>query len=262
MRESGIATGEQVFGDGPAVGSRTRTFAARSEVLRRVPLFRDLDREQLEAVDRDWVVALYYEAGDALYRAGDPAETLFVVAAGNVKLLDDTSGGQRVLLDLLARGESFGSLLALGDEAYANDARAHTACCVLALSAHAFDRLLVRYPRVARAALEITARRLRGAQTVVRELSVLPVEGRLAAALLKLAERMGEPEAGGMLIQDQLPQKDLAAMTGTTPESVSRTLAKLRGAGILEVGRSWLLLKDRTRLQALAQGLNADRRAP
>ena len=238
------------------------THATRLEVLKRVPLFRDLTPGQLDAINREWVLAREYEAGEALYRAGDEADTLFVIATGKVKLLDYTSNGQQVVLDLLAPGESFGSLLALGDDTYANDAQAHTFCCVLTLSSDAFEDLLGRYPRMALAALRVTAGRLRDARRAVRELSALPVAGRIASVLLKLAEKVGEPHEGGVLLQVPLPQQDLAAMTGTTPESVSRNLGRLRRAGLLTTGRTWLVLKDIGRLEAVARGRAVEAAAP
>ena len=235
------------------------THDTRREVLSRVPLFASLDATEIGAVN-EYFRASDYQAGETIYRAGDPAQELFVVATGKVKILEYTSVGQRVVFDLLAPGESFGSLLALGDETYANDAQAHTFCCLLTLSAEWFQEVLSRYPRVAVAGLESAAKRLREARKVVSELSALPVEQRLAATLLKLSEKLGESHGDGVLLQIPLPQHDLAAMTGTTPESVNRTLSRFRRSGLLESGRTWLILRDLEAMREVSEGRLAELR--
>lgn len=233
------------------------THDRRLEMLRQVPLFRTLGEADLEDVNR-YFHARDFQAGEVIYRAGDPTRELFVVATGKVKILNYTSSGQQIVFDLLAPGESFGSLLALGDETYANDAQAQTFCCLLALSAQTFQEVVEQYPLVAVAALQLTAARLRDSRQVVRELSALSVEQRLAATLLKLSEKLSEPHEGGLLLQIPLPQHDLAAMMGTTPESVNRTLSKFKRTGLLESGRTWLILKDIERLKAVADGRSAE----
>lgn len=70
--------------------------------------------------------------------------------------------------------------------------------------------------------------------------------------------RAGRPGASsrvedGILLDVALSQQDLAAMTGTTPESVSR-LPRLPGGGLLSGGRSTLRLPDPSRLRDLAAG--------
>ena len=232
---------------------RVCTHDTRQRVLRQVPLFRTLSDVELEKVS-GYFQARDFGAGEVIYRSGDPARELFVVATGKVKILDYTATGQQVVFDLLAPGESFGSLLSLGDETYSNDAQAQTFCCLLTISAETFADLIERYPRVAVAALEATAARLRESRKVVGELSGMPVEQRLAATLLKLSEKLGEQHENGLLLQIPLPQHDLAAMMGTTPESVNRSLSRFRRGELLESGRTWLIIKDVGRLREIAEG--------
>lgn len=67
-----------------------------------------------------------------------------------------------------------------------------------------------------------------------------------------LADKLGEKRDESILLQLPLTREDLASMTGTTTESVSRTLSKWRRAGLIETGRRWTSLKDRDALAALA----------
>ncbi|HBY95773.1 MAG TPA: Crp/Fnr family transcriptional regulator [Chloroflexi bacterium] len=226
------------------------TVDLRLKILAKVPLFTGLSPEEVAEVNR-----LFQERGylpsETIYLAGDPASRLYVVAAGKVKLLRHTVGGQDVLLDILTPSEFFGSLSALGDETYSDTAQAHTGCCALGIAADDFQTVLRRYPSVTLQVLAIVAARLHAAHEVVRQLSAHPVESRVASTLLKLAQKLGEEREDAILIQVPLSRQDLAEMTGTTTETVSRVMSQFRKAGLIRSGRQWVAIADPERLAAL-----------
>lgn len=169
-----------------------------------------------------------------------------------IRLGRPTIDGQDVLLDILGPGDHFGSLAELGDTTYREDVIAHTDCCILSTTADAFRRVLQRYPAVALATLDLVAERLRAAHETIEQMSVYPVERRVAATLLKLAERAGRRDGDALLIEMPLSRQDLADMTGAKVETVSRVMSELRRAGLVESGRRWIAIRDRERLAALA----------
>ena len=147
----------------------------RLKILHGLPVFADLPHADIEQCNR-----LFRECGyapnETICFAGDPAEHLFVVADGRVKLMRHSLSGKNVLLDMLTPGEFFGSLSALGDDFYTDTAEAQTQTCVLSINAADFHRVLENYPKVALKVLEITATLLREAQERVRLLSAISVE--------------------------------------------------------------------------------------
>ncbi|MEX2502682.1 MAG: Crp/Fnr family transcriptional regulator [Trueperaceae bacterium] len=253
--------------------------SVRLAMLGRAPLFRDLDEAALARVE-ERCRAVACDSGEVLQHAGDPADTLWIVASGAVKLSAVGPEGKPVLHDVVAPGGSFGALRALGDPVMPYDAVAYRPGCLLAISADTFRALLREVPAVALAALEATADRLRDAERSVESLATLPVEGRLAATLLRLARKSDASSAHGTrtsgvkmhsgpnraphsrttdgaspapLRVDVAPsQVDLAAMTGTSAESVSRVFARWRAAGLIEVDRDGLVLRDVEGLAAFA----------
>jgi CRP-like cAMP-binding protein len=226
------------------------TIHTRLDILSRVPFFSDLSSQALAEVNQ-----LFhehgYEPGQPIYYAGDPAARLYVVAVGKVKLLQHTLSGQDVLLDILTPGEFFGSLSVLGDETYPETALAQTMSCILAIAASDFQAILRRYPSVTVTALETVARRLKAAHEMIRQLSAHSVEHRIAAALLKLAEKLGEPQSEGLLIQMPLSRQDLAELTGTTVESASRVMSQFQKEGLIHTGRQWVAIADKLGLAAI-----------
>jgi CRP-like cAMP-binding protein len=227
------------------------TVGFRLLLLGQLPFFAALSAEQIGEIN-----VLFHEKGfaaeEVIYTAGDVATHLCVVAAGKVKLLRHSLSGQDVLIDILTQGEFFGSLATPGEVSYLETAQAQTMCCVLVISATDFQGILHRHPAVALSVLEIVTTRLREAHETVRQLSAQPAESRIATALVKLADKLGEPRPDGILIQMPLSRQDIAQMTGTTLETASRVMSQFRKEGLIRSGRQWVTVADRTALVARA----------
>ena len=224
----------------------------RATILSNAPYFRGLPTAAIDAVNRLFR-SVNYPAGAVLYHEGDPAEALFLVAHGRVKLMQHSASGNEVVLDLLSQGDPFGGLSVLGQRHYPQSAVAQTACCVLLITTADFRHLLHSYPEVAVSALDGVARDLEAAHDIIRSLSTMPVEARIAKTLLDLADRLGEVDESGILIQSPLSQQDLAAMVASTAETVSRVISNLRRQGYVETGRQWIRLTDRDGLAQLVE---------
>lgn len=223
----------------------------RLKILGQVPFFKDLSAADLKEIN-----LLFREVGfsadEPVYFAGDPAERLFVVADGRIKLMRDTAVGKSVLFDLLTPGEFFGSLSGSADDVYSDTAQALTSACILIIGREPFQQVLKRFPLVSLKIIEIMAARLRLAQERIQRLSVSTVEERIAHVLLVLSEKFGEPGANGVLIQVPLSREDLAAMVGATTESTSRVMSQFQKDGLIEAGRQWVAITDPGGLKAIA----------
>ncbi|MDZ7748657.1 MAG: Crp/Fnr family transcriptional regulator [Halofilum sp. (in: g-proteobacteria)] len=158
------------------------------------------------------------------------------------------------MLDIRAQGDLFGGLAVLGQPRYPESAAAQTACCVLVIARDDFRNLLQSYPDVALNVVDGLARELAAAHDSIEAISTMSVDARVTLVLLRLADRLGQPDDSGILIQSALSQQDLAAMVSTTPETVSRVISGLRRSGHVETGRRWIRIRDRATLARLAEG--------
>ncbi len=223
----------------------------RLRILHQVPFFAGLKHDDLEQINH-----LFreqgYSAEETICFAGDPAEHLFVVADGRVKLMHHSLSSKNVLLDMLTPGEFFGSLSTLGDEAYPDTAEAQTQTCALVINADDFRNILEKHPKVALKVVDIMAARLRTAHERVRQLSELSAEGRIANLLLILSKKFGKSSEVGLLIQSPLTRDDLAAMTGTTTETASRVMSQFQKEGLIRTGRKWVSIIDQPALERMA----------
>ncbi len=224
----------------------------RMRILSRLPFFSELSRKAVEGINQRFI-EVGYELGERIYTVGDPAEKLYVVAEGKVKILQHTASGRDVLLDILSPGEFFGNIAALGATAYNDSAEAQSPSCILVIRSDAFREILDEHPGLALKALDVMAARLNEANQRVIQLSSMPVEKRIAITLRKLALKLGRQKDSMLLIDVPLSRDDLSEMTSTTPETASRVMSQLQSAGIIESGRQWVGILDLKALENLAE---------
>ena len=104
---------------------------------------------------------------------------------------------------------------------------------------------LERYPAMARAAVRMLAGRVRMLNQQIEDLTLYPVIARLARFLLSQAE---DPVLGG----PGITRAAIAAHLATTPETVSRMLAKLQESGAVRFDRHRILIVDHDLLRSIA----------
>jgi len=223
----------------------------RLKILHRLPFFTGLPHNVMETINSRFI-EIGYQPGDIVYMAGEPADQLFVVAEGKIKLLQHGANGRNVLLDILSTGEFFGNLAALGIAVYPDTAQAQAPVCVLSIRSDAFRQVLDEHPKLALKTLQVMAERLNAANRRVLQLSSMPVEKRIAFTLLELGRKLGRPKENMLLIDVPLSRDDLAEMTGTTPETASRVMSQLQNSGVIESGRQWVGITDLKPLEDMA----------
>ena len=184
----------------------------------------------------------------------DPADWFCIVRTGRVKIFRSARGGKEVVLELLGPGEPFGGVAVIERRPYPASAQATEASLVLRIPREPIVALAERYAGVIREMALMIGRRLRAAHESVRSLSVDPVEVRLAAALLRLAERDGERGAHGVTLPYHLTRQSLADMTGTTVETAIRIVSRWQKDRLVRDAGGRLVLADTDALRGIAEG--------
>ncbi len=224
----------------------------RLKIIRRLSFFSFLPEDAVREIN-----LLFHDKGfspgQPVYFEGDKAQYLYLVAMGKVKLVRNTASGHEILLDILHGGEYFGNLKLLGADAYAETAIAQTDCCILQISSQDFETILARHPEVTRKVLTAVGKRLEESRELIQQLSTYTVEQRIASALLRLAGKLGEQRDESVLIQLPISRQELAAMTGTTTETVSRVMSRFADSGLIQSGRKWVAVTQRAGLEKLVK---------
>lgn len=217
------------------------------DVLRRVPLLATLGEEDLAAF-AGLLRERRYPRGSMILAQGDPGEALYLLAAGQVKVVLIHEDGREVILSVLGVGAFFGEMALLDQEPRSAHVVAMTDSLLLQLRREDFQARLRSGPEVSIALLRELSRRLRRADETIASLMLLDVNGRIANLLLELAS-----EEGGERITRRLTHATIGQMVGASRETVSRTMRSLVNRNILRVSRREILLLDPGALRLAAQ---------
>ena len=215
---------------------------ARADVgaeLRDVELFRVLPLERLRDL-RPRLRERRFPRQAVLYFEGSPADALWIVRSGQVRLYKSSADGRPTTLDMLAPGEAFGMLSALESDVYPTSAEAVTAGSAWWLPRASFLRLLEQEPRLVGEMLRILSRRLREAHDRLRSLAHDPAPARLALALLRATDAAGEAH---------VTRRALAEEAGTSVETAIRVLRRFERDGLVRGRVGCIHVLDAIRLR-------------
>ena len=216
-------------------------------LLRRVSLFADLKEDALAGLAahlrrrqfrKETIIFHQDQAGDALY----------VIESGRVRMFRSAEDGQEFTVDTLDPGDYFGDMALLDGLPRSASAFAEEDCVIYTLGRPDFQTQLSRSPEMASALLELLSARLRKLMHHAETLAFLDVHARVRHVLVDLARRYGVKEAGGVLINVEVTQGELATMVGATRERVNRALASLRSQGLIDLRGRKMVIRDLTRL--------------
>ena len=213
-----------------------------SELLKRVPLFETLDAEELGALSR---VALRrtFPRDRVVIMAEEEGDTLFVISGGKVKVSIVSEDGREVILSILGVGDFFGEMSLLDGHPRSANVTTMQETELLMVRRADFLRLVQNTPQIAVKLLSVLAGRLRKTDRMIEGLALSDVTGRITQTLLQLAEEQGKPTPEGVLVKDRPTHQELANMSGTTRETVSRVLKRLEQQGyILHKGKDLLVV--------------------
>lgn len=222
-------------------------------LLRGNPIFAGLPAREIEAL-AGLVIEETHRAREHIFMEGDAARWFYVVKSGHVKIVRHSPTGQDVILELLGPGEVFGGVAVIEKRPYPAAAQATEATVVLKIPADPIVALADRHPSLIKEMALMLGRRLRTAHDSVRSLAADPVEARLAAALVRLAEREGTRTREGVTLPFHLTRQSLADMTGTTVETAIRVLSRWTREGLLTDKGGRLVVGDVEALRTLAEG--------
>ena len=220
------------------------------ELLRSVPLFSDLEQEELERFSRV-AVPRSFPASTRVFHEGDRSDACYIVRSGSFRVTREHSDGRAITLATLGGGDIFGELAMLDGEVRSASVEALVDGELLALPAGEVRALLARHPEITVKLVAARVRRLRTAYERISRQSFQTVPSRVAGVLSQLvaeeSPRGGEGGDGGE-VTIRMNQADLAQLAGTSRESVSRFLADLERAGIVRPGRGRVTVLDPPKL--------------
>lgn len=220
-------------------------------VLRRIPLFADLDDTALAHL-AERCVARTVAAGHVLFVAGEPCRGLYVIQSGRVRIYRTSPEGKEQVLHVEGPGRPVAELPLFDGGPYPASAVTMDESRLIFLPRAEFEHIYRTHPDIAQAIIRELGRRLRHLVHVAETLAFRDVAARLTLLLVDYAERTGRATPAGVVVPLDRTQEELAVEIGAARESVSRALKQLRRRGLVRpAGRHEVLVPDLAKLRAL-----------
>lgn len=206
----------------------------------------------LSAGDRDALSVVggvrRFARGERLMNQGEAGDTVLIVLSGHVKASSTDGRGREMVLSFRGPGDVLGELTFSHAEPRSSDVIAIEPVAVRAVAASAFRAYLVRRPTAALTLIDVISTRFRDANRKRVQFGDLDTTGRIAARLLELCERYGDPVDGGVAIRLPLTQEDLGSWTASSRAGVAGALRTMRDLGWIATERRRIVVLDRDAL--------------
>lgn len=221
------------------------TPAQIAQQISRIPFFKELGDASLSELAR---VSRWreYGAGEIVVLEGEAESGLYYLQYGWLKVVKISPAGREQILRFLEPGDTFNEIGVFSNRPNPATAVALEAAGIWLIPRAALLDLLRTRPDFAQQIVARMADRMLYLVSLVTDLSLRPVTGRLAQLLLQDA-------VGNVLERPRwLTQGELASRLGTVPDVVQRALRSLEGEGVISVDRQQIRILDRPALERIA----------
>jgi CRP/FNR family cyclic AMP-dependent transcriptional regulator len=191
-----------------------------------------------------------FARGERVMRQGEPGDRVLILLAGHVKASSNDSRGREMVLSFRGPGDVLGELTFSHAEPRSSNVTAIERVEARALSGSEFRGYLLHRPTAALTLIDVISRRFRDANRKRIQFGDLDTVGRIAARLIELCERYGDPTDAGTEIRLPVTQDDLGSWTASSRAGVASGLRTMRELGWITTDRRRITVLD---VDALAQ---------
>jgi CRP/FNR family transcriptional regulator, cyclic AMP receptor protein len=221
----------------------------RSDFLRRVPLFETLSDQELDGLSPLFSLRTYTK-NQVIFLEEETGNYMYIVLVGKVKVSKATEDGRESILAIHRPGDFFGEMSLLDGKTSPATVAAMEDCRIATIGRQDFHKHLLKNQKVLLQIIQVLCSRLRQVWSQIQVLSYGSAEARIRGALLLLMRKHGIPDAGGVLLDLKITHHELAEMSGTSRETVSRFLSRLRRSRVISIDHRRITILDTNLLRA------------
>lgn len=181
-----------------------------------------------------------------LFSAGDPAERVYLLLKGRVKIYQVAENGKEIILDIVGKGDVVGDMAVVEAGERTASAQAIDETVAVSISWEDFSHLIQQSPKLGFAMMELMAHRLAGMQRTFMNIVSKPVSARLADTLLNRQE--------DGIVHLGLTHQELAQTIGTSRETVTALLSRFVTLGAIAPTSDGFRITDEDVLDDIANG--------
>ena len=192
-----------------------------------------------------------YPEGAVLFLEKQDPRGVFVLCAGEVKLSISSSGGKTLILRIARAGEVLGLTSTLAGVPYEVTAETIRPCQVAYIRRDDFLRFMAKHPEVYQGVVRQMTSLYQGACSQLRTVGLSSSATEKLARLLLDWSASGKETKEGTQVKMPLTHEEIAALIGTTRETVTRTLSEFKHKQLVELRGSNLMISNRTALETI-----------
>ena len=186
---------------------------------------------------------------ELIFLEGDSGNSVFYLEEGEVRIFRSSPCGKETIVFIRQPGEMFGLAEVIGKNKRVFSAQTITSCRLYEIRSKEFEILLRRHYTLAQRVIEVLGQRLRYLGEQMDSLMISDVSTRLLKLLMCISchNMIDQSEMNRPIpVSLKLTQEQIAAMIGSTQQTVSETLKKLKEDGLIEIsGKEIILLKPK-----------------
>jgi CRP-like cAMP-binding protein len=222
------------------------------ETLARAGIFQGIEPTAVEALSSA-LEPVEFPRAHVIFAEGEPGDRLYIVVSGKVKIGRRSADGRENLLAVFGPSDMFGELSIFDPGPRTSTATTVTEVRAVTMDRAALHEWIGKRPEIADQLLRVIARRLRRTNNMLADLIFTDVPGRVAKALLQLAQRFGSQESGMLRVTHDLTQEEIAQLVGASRETVNKALADFAHRGWLRLEGKTVLIQEPDRLARRAR---------
>jgi CRP/FNR family transcriptional regulator len=203
------------------------------EALKKIPIFSTFSDEEIKEI-QPYCIGEMVKKKQEIFSEGDPPDWFYIVLSGKVKITKLSHDGREIILELISPQEFFGGFAVLKGFPYPANAVAMEDADILKISRSNLMKVIDRFPNIMYDMTSSLGERIRDFHDTLKNIALEKVEARIAALLLKLADKTGDrTDEGAVVINMRLTKQDIAEMVGTTVETAIRVMSKFKRLGLI-----------------------------
>jgi CRP/FNR family transcriptional regulator, cyclic AMP receptor protein len=214
------------------------------KVLSNFTLFRDLNDTELLKVT-EIAIAREWKKNSLVFLQGDPLENVYFIYDGKIKIYKSDVNGKEQIVAIMKKGEMFPHVGFFRKGDYPAYAEVLEPSTLIAVPISQFENVLIENPELCIKVFKVLGEKIVDLQNRLEEQILNNTYEQIVKLLIRLAQKHGtEQEDGTILLKSEFTNKDLANMIGTTRETISRTLTKMKKDELIEVDEDGNMILD------------------
>lgn len=205
-----------------------------SSKIERIPFLTGLSESEKSELQKH-IIIRNFKRNEIILNENDSLNYLYLIISGELKVTQLSAEGKEHIIAIHKKGDFFGEMGLLDGKTTPATIVALKDCRICLISRESFSKIMMSNTAVVKDIIDILCLRLRQAWLQIRAMSFEDAEDRIRFALKELGEKFGIRDNRGLIINFGVTHQNIADLSKTSRETVSRFFSKAERAEEIEI---------------------------